>query len=126
MLPSRINSDWKSSATTDTGDPKKDATQPVPLSWADRMAQARILTLVLRRAAADPRHRLDLDDIADIDRLFGGAPGVVTALRERWRRHLAVKIEQAAVHGRSAFDAHRDLVAEQPALHSILVRYRHG
>lgn len=90
------------------------------MSWNDQHLRTEILHTVLDRAAADPARADLFDGIPHLDRLFGGAQGVLAALRYRWNLHLDAKLELGAAQGRTVPEAYRELAAEQPVLRAVL------
>ncbi|MGW5151811.1 hypothetical protein [Rhodococcus koreensis] len=75
---------------------------------------------MLARARIDPAWPLLLDDLPDVDRLFGGADGVLLALHHRWTTHLAAKLDQAIEHGDPPQTCWEELSSEQPTLRAVL------
>ncbi|MFI6168045.1 hypothetical protein ACIBCN_14785 [Nocardia sp. NPDC051052] len=95
------------------------------MSWKDQHARTEIVHTVLARAAVDPADPRLFTEIPELERLFGGADGVLLALRYRWNIHLDAKLDQALAQGQSAIDAYLELAAEQPVLRAVLdAQYR--
>ncbi|MFD3506696.1 hypothetical protein [Nocardia sp. NPDC058666] len=90
------------------------------MTWTDLHHRTEITHTVLARAAIDPNDPALFDDIADLDRLFGGIDGLLLALANRWDNHLRVKLELAEIDGRTPLEAYLELAAEQPALRALL------
>lgn len=90
------------------------------MSWTDQHLRTEILHIVLDRASRDPARPDLFDDIPHLHRLFGGAEGVLAALRYRWNIHLDAKLELAPLRGRTAAQAYAELAAEQPVLRAVL------
>ncbi|MFI9509866.1 hypothetical protein [Nocardia sp. NPDC052566] len=95
------------------------------MSWEDQHTRTRIVHTVLTRAAADPDRPDLFSDIPELERLFGGADGVLLALRYRWNNHFDAKMDQAQQQGQTAMEAYLELAAEQPVLRAVLdAQYR--
>ncbi|WP_233608105.1 hypothetical protein [Nocardia stercoris] len=90
------------------------------MTWNDQHARTEVLHDVLARAAIDPADPMLFENLPDRDRLFGGAAGVLAALRYRWANHLHAKLDIAGERGMTAAEAYRELAAEQPALRAVL------
>lgn len=90
------------------------------MGWTDCHARKVILDTVLARARIDPAGPLLLDGLPDVDRLFGGADGVLLALHHRWATHLAAKLDQAIEHGDPPQTCWEELSSEQPTLRAVL------
>ncbi|QBS40547.1 hypothetical protein [Nocardia sp. CS682] len=95
------------------------------MSWKDQHARTEVVHTVLARAAVDPGDPHLFTGIPELERLFGGAEGLLLALRYRWNIHLDAKLDQAMAQGQSAIDAYLELAAEQPVLRAVLdAQYR--
>jgi hypothetical protein len=90
------------------------------MGWTDCHARKAILDTVLARARVDPAGPLLLHGLPDVDRLFGGAEGVLLALHHRWTTHLAAKLDQAVEHGDPPQTSWEELSSEQPTLRAVL------
>ncbi len=91
------------------------------MSWTDQHARTDIVHIVLTRAALDPADPGLFEGFPDLDRLFGGADGLLLTLRYRWNLHFAAKLDQ----GLTAMEAYLELAAEQPVLRAVLdAQYR--
>lgn len=90
------------------------------MSWVDVHERKAVLDTVLSRAQCDPTGPLQLSGIADLERLFGSADGVLQALQHRWSTQLAAKLDEAIEHGTDPNHAWHQLAAEQPILRAVL------
>lgn len=90
------------------------------MGWTDCHARKAILDTVVARARIDPAGPLLFDGFPDVDRLFGGADGVLLALHHRWTTHLAAKLDQAIEHGDPTQTSWEELSSEQPTLRAVL------
>ncbi|WP_067470945.1 hypothetical protein [Nocardia amamiensis] len=86
------------------------------MSWTDQHARTDIVHTVLTRAATDPASPDLFAAIPDLERLFGGAEGLLLTLRYRWNIHFDAKLEQ----GLTEVEAYLELAAEQPVLRAVL------
>ncbi|WP_330229252.1 hypothetical protein OHA40_24630 [Nocardia sp. NBC_00508] len=91
------------------------------MSWIDQHARTDIVHTVLSRAAIDPTSPDLFAGIPDLERLFGGAEGLLLTLRYRWNIHIDAKLEL----GLTEVEAYLELAAEQPVLRAVLdAQYR--
>ncbi|MFD3743163.1 hypothetical protein [Nocardia sp. NPDC058633] len=90
------------------------------MTWTELHHRTEIVHTVLARAALDPTDPALFADLPELDRLFGGADGLLQALANRWDNHLHVKLELAEIDGRTPIQAYLELAAEQPALRAVL------
>ncbi|MEV6324124.1 hypothetical protein AB0M45_23490 [Nocardia sp. NPDC051787] len=86
------------------------------MSWTDQHARTDIVHTVLTRAATDPASPDLFAGIPDLERLFGGAEGLLLTLRYRWNIHFDAKLEQ----GLTEVEAYLELTTEQPVLRAVL------
>ncbi|MBJ8339745.1 hypothetical protein JGU71_12690 [Antrihabitans sp. YC3-6] len=93
------------------------------MTWSDVHARTFIIETVLERARRNPEHGLQLDGLLEVERLFGGAGGVLLALQHRWNTHLAVKLDFAIEKGAPTQSGWDELAAEQPTLRALLDAY---
>lgn len=94
------------------------------MTWTDQHQRTEIMHTVLVRAAADPDDPGLFDGLGDLDRLFGGAAGLLAALTYRWDNHLRAAMDQAETEGLDPTEAYLRLAAQQPELRAVLDRYR--
>ncbi|MFF0546025.1 hypothetical protein ACWEVD_08465 [Nocardia thailandica] len=93
------------------------------MTWTDQHQRTDILRTVLARAAVDPHDPALFDGLGDLDRLFGGADGLLAALSYRWENHLRAAMDQAETEGLDPAEAYLRLAAQQPELRAVLDRY---